>query len=84
MTMRETITMSVLFTFVGSAYKRGITAATSDIKNCTLYCFSHVCFEASGDSDNGQTYSCPIDYRAFRLVVQSSFVFASNNCDWLK
>ena len=25
-----------------------------------------------------------IEYRAFRLVVRSSFVFASSNCDWLK
>ena len=23
-------------------------------------------------------------YRAFPLVVRSSFVFASSNCDWLK
>ena len=40
----------------------------------------------SGINNWGSTSETLFFYfnRAFRLVVQSSFVFASRNCDWLK
>ena len=70
-----------LMAFMGTSY---CTNESRKDETCLQFGIDKKSISLSTMHDNSSSDCFDTEYRAFRLVVRSSFVFASSNCDWPK